>query len=54
MGKKTRLLMIALFVVVNVLIAGPLQAGLTDDICWGDLGAMPCCTFCVLLCECTV
>lgn len=43
------------FAVVNLAIAAPAGAAYDDDVCVEpDGGSAPCCTRCIILCECTL
>ena len=54
-GEATiRGLVLAIFFFLNVAIASPASADLTDDICWDEDEPTPCCTYCLLFCECTI
>lgn len=43
-----------LFILINLALAGPVTAALDDDLCVDEHGVRPCCTECILFCECTL
>ncbi len=47
-------LMCCCLVAINLAIASPAQADLTDDICWDEGQPYECCTFCVFFCSCSI
>ena len=44
--------LVLLFVVINLAFATAASAGLDDDMCWDETGIRPCCTSCILFCDC--
>ena len=41
-----------LFVTINLTLAAPVSAGLDNDLCREGTEIIPCCTACLLFCEC--
>ncbi len=53
--RVARLVLLLVFLAVNLGIASPALARLTNDVCYDGTGeAYPCCTFCIFFCLCTV